>query len=359
MPLAGGAADYAASTASTTRTAAACPATSTRACARRAASASATSSSTGSPPRGAARSPSRADTVRLPGAADVVLVTFEDVTRAAGGAPARRAAGRRDARSSCARSTRREVAKAVGRLAVPAYADWCFVELLQPDGSIVREVIAHADPARRAFADEYDRLYPLDPDAPFGSPRVIRTGEPELMPEISEELLLAARPGRAAARRAARGRLPLEPDRAAARARPRDRRPRAGDRGVRARASARTTSRSPRSWPTAARWRWTTRGCTRSCARPRRRRAAPARRSARSSRAWPTRSPPRRPTARLVYANEAAVRDRRLRQRRGDAGRADQRGRRRASRCSTSTASRSRSSSSRGGARWRARTRSR
>jgi PAS domain S-box-containing protein len=79
-----------------------------------------------------------------------------------------------------------ETLATVARLAVPDYADWCFVELLQPDGSIERAVIEHADPSKRPFVEEYDRRYPLDPNAPAGSPQVIRSGEPELMSDIPE-----------------------------------------------------------------------------------------------------------------------------------------------------------------------------
>jgi PAS domain S-box-containing protein len=71
-------------------------------------------------------------------------------------------------------------------LAVPEVADWAFVELLQPDGSIRRVAWDHADPSLDEIARDYDRRYPLDPDAPAGSPAVIRTGEPELMQEIPE-----------------------------------------------------------------------------------------------------------------------------------------------------------------------------
>jgi PAS domain S-box-containing protein len=80
----------------------------------------------------------------------------------------------------------------VARLAVPAYADWCFVELLRPDGAIERVVMEHVDPEKRRFIVEYDERYPLDPDSPVGSPQVIRTGEPILMPEIPDELWEAA-----------------------------------------------------------------------------------------------------------------------------------------------------------------------
>ncbi|HEX5780396.1 MAG TPA: SpoIIE family protein phosphatase [Solirubrobacteraceae bacterium] len=84
-----------------------------------------------------------------------------------------------------------ETLAAVARLAVPEYADWCFVELLMPDGRIDRVVIEHADPSKREFIEEYDRRYPLDPDAPMGSPNVIRTGEPELMSDIPDEFWAA------------------------------------------------------------------------------------------------------------------------------------------------------------------------
>jgi PAS domain S-box-containing protein len=84
-----------------------------------------------------------------------------------------------------------ETLTAVARLAVPDYADWCFVELLMPDGRIDRVVIEHVDPSKRGFIEEYDRRYPLDPDSPVGSPKVIRTGEPELLSEIPDEFWAA------------------------------------------------------------------------------------------------------------------------------------------------------------------------
>jgi PAS domain S-box-containing protein len=87
-----------------------------------------------------------------------------------------------------------EVVRAVADAAVPLYADWAFVELVRPDGSIVREAWAMADPSKAALATEYDRLYPLDPASEVGSPRVIRTGEPELIPEIPDEFLVLAAP---------------------------------------------------------------------------------------------------------------------------------------------------------------------
>ena len=89
-------------------------------------------------------------------------------------------------------------------------ADWCFVELLQPDGSIDRAAMAVADPRSGRSRAEYDRRYPLDPEAPVGSPQVIRTGEPDLQPEISDAMRRARRAGRRAPRGAPSAGLPLD-----------------------------------------------------------------------------------------------------------------------------------------------------
>jgi PAS domain S-box-containing protein len=74
----------------------------------------------------------------------------------------------------------------IAQLAVPEVADWAFVELLRPDGSISRVAWAHADPSLDQIARDYDARYPLDPDAAVGSGAVIRTGEPELVEDIPE-----------------------------------------------------------------------------------------------------------------------------------------------------------------------------
>ena len=75
---------------------------------------------------------------------------------------------------------------------MPRLADWCFVELLRDDGSIERAAIAADDPVLLEDVREYARRYPLDPDAPVGSPQVIRSGEAELQPDMPDEFLVAA-----------------------------------------------------------------------------------------------------------------------------------------------------------------------
>ena len=86
----------------------------------------------------------------------------------------------------------RETADLVARLVVPEFADWCFVELVREDGGIDRVSYLHRDPRKTHWLSEYERLYPLDPAAPVGSPQVIRSGEAELIPELPDGFLEAA-----------------------------------------------------------------------------------------------------------------------------------------------------------------------
>jgi PAS domain S-box-containing protein len=80
---------------------------------------------------------------------------------------------------------------AVADLVVPRLADWATVEILELDGSISSLAVAHVDPEKVAFAKELRRRRPPDPAAPTGVGHVIASGHPELVPEITEEMLAA------------------------------------------------------------------------------------------------------------------------------------------------------------------------
>jgi signal transduction histidine kinase/GAF domain-containing protein len=81
----------------------------------------------------------------------------------------------------------------VAQLAVPDFADWCTIDMVADDGSIQRLTTAHADPAKVRFAEELTAtMPPPDLDAPQGVPNVIRTQQPELYPEITDEMLVEA-----------------------------------------------------------------------------------------------------------------------------------------------------------------------
>jgi PAS domain S-box-containing protein len=86
----------------------------------------------------------------------------------------------------------RETLRQVAELAAGDIADWCSVHIVESDGTIAQLAIAHHDPTKVTFAREVQERYPPDAAASTGVPAVVRTGEPELVPEITEEMLVAA-----------------------------------------------------------------------------------------------------------------------------------------------------------------------
>ena len=83
----------------------------------------------------------------------------------------------------------RRALEELARIAVPRLGDWCVIDVLEEDGSIARLAAAHADPARRALIEKLRERYPADPDAQQGLPYTIRTGESQLIPEVSDDML--------------------------------------------------------------------------------------------------------------------------------------------------------------------------
>jgi PAS domain S-box-containing protein len=95
-----------------------------------------------------------------------------------------------DASSALARSLDYEVTLAkVADLVVPTFADWCAIDVVE-DGRLHRLAVAHVDPAKVQLAREIEERYPSNPDAPRGSWHVLRTGESDLIPEITDEMLV-------------------------------------------------------------------------------------------------------------------------------------------------------------------------
>ena len=79
---------------------------------------------------------------------------------------------------------------AVADLAVRRIADWCSIDMVDDGGGLRNVAVAHVDPEKVAMARELQERYPPDLDAPTGAPNVaLRTGEPELYPEITPEVM--------------------------------------------------------------------------------------------------------------------------------------------------------------------------
>lgn len=82
--------------------------------------------------------------------------------------------------------------KSVAQLSVPRIADWCAVDIVNPEGNVERLAVAHVDPAKIRLAEDLQEKYPTDPNAPTGVPNVIRTGKSEFYPHLPEDLLRKA-----------------------------------------------------------------------------------------------------------------------------------------------------------------------
>jgi PAS domain S-box-containing protein len=74
-----------------------------------------------------------------------------------------------------------QAARTLTRLCVPSLGDYCAVDLLDVDGSIVQVALAHAEAEAAALAWRLRRQRPSQPTDSSGPARVIRDGRPELV----------------------------------------------------------------------------------------------------------------------------------------------------------------------------------
>jgi PAS domain S-box-containing protein len=80
----------------------------------------------------------------------------------------------------------------VAQVAVPFFADWCVIDIVQPDGTLRRIAVVHSDPARVALGEAFHRRYPPPPDAAHGTRYVLRTGKSDLITDITDAMLTGA-----------------------------------------------------------------------------------------------------------------------------------------------------------------------
>ena len=77
---------------------------------------------------------------------------------------------------------RRETLQRVAELLVPGLAGWCAIDLVEEDGTFAPRI-------------SVPEAFPLAADAPHGAAIVVRTGEPELVRRISDDMRFAAARG--------------------------------------------------------------------------------------------------------------------------------------------------------------------
>ena len=88
----------------------------------------------------------------------------------------------------------------LAQLVVPALADWCMVDVVEPDPAqpedieasrISRLAVAAAVSTNASLLEQLQQRYPPDWDSPHPTVRVLRSGEPELNQDVTDEALAA------------------------------------------------------------------------------------------------------------------------------------------------------------------------
>jgi signal transduction histidine kinase len=79
--------------------------------------------------------------------------------------------------------------QSVARLAVPELADLCTIHVAADGGGLRLLAAEHVDADRAELLREIGRRFPPRPTAPMGAGRVHRTAEPELVRDVTQELL--------------------------------------------------------------------------------------------------------------------------------------------------------------------------
>ena len=79
----------------------------------------------------------------------------------------------------------------LARMVVPDLADWCVVDVVEPESGLRRVAVAHEDPSLVELAEEVQRRWPSNIEE-GATGDVLKSGEPFLLPVISEEQLVAA-----------------------------------------------------------------------------------------------------------------------------------------------------------------------
>ena len=119
------------------------------------------------------------------------LYSEQEALRAAAVRAAERSAFLADATARLTSLDYEKNLESVAHLAVPRFADWCVVDLIEA-GELRRLAVAHIDPSKIEFARELHRRYPPRRDEPGGIWHVVATGEPLLYPHLDDDALRAA-----------------------------------------------------------------------------------------------------------------------------------------------------------------------
>jgi signal transduction histidine kinase len=82
----------------------------------------------------------------------------------------------------------------LARVVVSHLADWCLIDMAEPDQSVHRAAVAHRDPAQEVRARGLLGRFTADGRATSGLPQVLRGGQAEVYPQVHEGLIRTLTP---------------------------------------------------------------------------------------------------------------------------------------------------------------------
>ncbi len=80
----------------------------------------------------------------------------------------------------------------VAGMALPYLGSWCFVDIVEPGDRMRRLAVVHPDPDRQALARRLESGWPPEREDPLGVPRAFRTRRSEVIPHVTDAMLVAA-----------------------------------------------------------------------------------------------------------------------------------------------------------------------
>jgi len=75
--------------------------------------------------------------------------------------------------------------------ATPTIADYCVIDVVGDEGELTRVAVGHADPVKAQLAEHVRERFE-DRNGPASPQMVVRTGIPSFIPEVSDEMIVAA-----------------------------------------------------------------------------------------------------------------------------------------------------------------------
>ncbi|MAT43574.1 MAG: hypothetical protein CL609_14650 [Anaerolineaceae bacterium] len=76
----------------------------------------------------------------------------------------------------------------ISEMIIAHLADWCVVHVISEDETMIEQVATtHKDPEKRTLAQNLQEKFPPKPDFTRGAYKVLRTGEPEFFPHVTDE----------------------------------------------------------------------------------------------------------------------------------------------------------------------------